>query len=429
MESPAVADWFEDNRRIFTEKFKNGTNRTRIQMIRFVNNFLHRAVRIDVINQETEDWIFGCEASETNGVSRYCNNAISLSNYTKKVPSELPDRVTVSLNLHELKAKNPMWTHILLLFKPTREPFQYSIDIHNPPDREILVPMPKWYSFSSVKLLDDTLLGSSHYQLNITGLDETHETLELTVTPKFCAKHRTVAKVCVPWSNGFDRFHHFDRNEKMVIWTPKSRPINYNTTVNPITVELLLDSDCRYTISIRQSMGDMVSKIVQQFSHWLFAHLVAILCLSLKHQISITPKGEKFRCGAFHKAVATCTPFFIITVSRLFFKFILMMKILPKPETLPTSLMVSIIIHGTAISLIVIFTALLWAGISFCGSIAHKLLFKVVHLPIPIISDAVVSIIEKFPASVAALLISLVYTSCGGVALIVACIVYFILVS
>lgn len=430
MELPDAAEWYEDNRRIFTEKYKNGINRTRIQMIRLFNNILHRAVRIDVINKETDEWIFGCEATETTGVARFCSNAVSLSNYTIKVPSELPDRMAVSLNLHDLKAKNPRWTHILLRFKPTREPFQFTVDIHNPADREMTVAMPKWYSFSTVNILDDTLMGSSHYQFNITGLDATHQALELIVTPKFCTKHKTIAKICVPWSSGFNRFHQFaDGNEKVTIWAPESRPINYNTSQNPIVVELMLDADCRYSISIRQSLGEMLAQIVQQFSHWLPAHLVAILCLSLKHQLSITPKGEKFRCGAFHKALATCTPFFIITVSRLFFKFILMMKVLPKPETLPTSLTVSILIHGSSISILVICTALLWGGISFCGSIAHKVLFRVVHLPIPIISDAVVSIIEKFPASVAALLISLVYASCGGIALVVACIVYFILMA
>lgn len=261
------------------------------------------------------------------------------------------------------------------------------------------------------------------------GLDETHQALELEIKPKFCTKHRTLAKTCVPWTIGFDRFHKFSDNEKLIIWTPKSRPVNYNTTQNPIAVELYLDSDCRYTISIRQSFSQMLARIVQQFSHWLPAHFVAVICLALKHQISVTPKGEDFKCGTFHKALATCTPFFIITVSRLFFKFILMMKIFPKPETLPTSLTVSIVIHGTALAIIFILTGFMWAGIMFCASIAHKLLFRVVHLPIPVISDAVISIIEKFPASVAALLVSLVYTSCGGIALVVGCIVYFIFVS
>ncbi|KAG5671431.1 hypothetical protein PVAND_001627 [Polypedilum vanderplanki] len=429
LESPIQAEWFEDNRRIFTEKFKNGINKTRIQMIRLIDNILHRAVKIDVINQETKDWVFGCEAAEITGMSRYCSNAVSLSNYTVMIPSELPDRVSLSLNLHELKLKNPKWTHVLLKFAPTREPFQFTIDIHNPSDREIKIAMPKWYSFGKINVLDDTLLGASHYQLQISGLEETHQALELILTPKHCTKHQTMAKVCVPWTKGFDRYHSFSDDDKMIIWTPESRPLNYNTTQNSLTVDLLLDSDCRYSIAIRQSLGQMLSKIVQQFSHWLPAHLVAILCLSLKHQLTVTPKGEKFKCGSFHKALATCTPFFVITVSRLFFKFILMLKILPKPETLPTSLTVSIIIHGAALAMLIILTGLMWAGITFFGSIAHKLLFKIVHLPIPIISDAVVSIIEKFPISVAAVLVSLVHASCGGIALVVACIVYFILLS
>lgn len=434
MESPENAEWFEDNRRIFTKKYKYGLNRTRIQMIRLFDHVLHRAARIDVINREFDEWIFGCEATETTGISRYCTNAILLSNYSKKIPSELGDRITVSLNLHKIKANNPKWTHILLRFSPSREPFQFTVDIHNPSDREINVQMPKWYLFTSVKIVEDTLMGSSHYQLNVIGLEETHQALEVIVTAKFCSKHRTISKISIPWAKGFIRYHPFTASEdnvddKLIIWTPKSRPLNYNTTKNPITVEFVLDSDCRYSIAIRQSFGEMMEKIVQQFSHWILAHIVSILCLTFKHQLTITPKGEKFRCGAFHKALYTCTPFFIITVSRLFFKFILMMNFLPKPEVLPTSLIVSILIHGASLAIVMIFTGLLWVNINICGNIAHHLLFKIVHLPIPVISDTVISIIEKFPISIAALLISLVYASCGGVALLVSCIVYFILVS
>lgn len=170
MESPNVADWYEDNRRIFTEKYKNGINKTRIQMIRLIDSILHRSLRVDVINQETDDWVFGCEANEVNGMSRYCSKAISLSNYTVKIPSELPDRVTLLLNLHDLKEKYPQWTHVLLKFAPTREPFQFSVDVHNPSDREIKVQMPKFYSFGTVKLLDDTLLGASYYKMEVTGV-------------------------------------------------------------------------------------------------------------------------------------------------------------------------------------------------------------------------------------------------------------------
>jgi hypothetical protein len=190
------------------------------------------------------------------------------------------------------------------------------VDIHNPADREKKVFMPKWYSFRSQKVIEDTVLGASHYQLNITGMEETHQSIQIVLSPKYCNKHRTVAKVCVPWANGFDFFHKFSNATQLFVSTPKPRPLNYNTSENPIVVNLLLDPSCRYEVEIQQSLGMTLSRIVQQFSHWLPAHLVAIIALSLKYQISLTPKNEPFKCGAFHKALSTCSPFFIITVTR-----------------------------------------------------------------------------------------------------------------
>ena len=297
IESPNEnTDWVEDNRKIFTEKFKTGINRTRIQMIRLVDNVLYHTVRVDVINQENDDWIFGCEAVEATGKSRFCSRAMPLSkDFISKIPSELPDRYHLHINLNELKKQNPKWTHVLLRFESTREPFQFTVDIHNPSDRQLKVIMPKWYSFSTVDILSDSLLGAIHYQLNITELDETHQALEIVATPKYCKKHQTLSRICVPWTDGFARFHLFSNDENLIVWTPKSRPLNYNTSANPIVVELLLDPSCRYSISVRQSFNQMLARIVQQFSHWLPAHLIAIICLSFKHQLSLTPNGEKFK--------------------------------------------------------------------------------------------------------------------------------------
>ena len=196
MESPDDADWFEDNRRIFTEKFKNGTSRTRIQMIRLTDDVLYHTLRAEVLNQETEEWIYGCEAVETTGKSRFCSHANLLSkNFVVKIPSEFPHREHLHLNLHEIKAKHPRWTHVLLKFAATREPFQFAVDIHNPSDRQLKVVMPKWYTFTTAKILEDTLLGATHIQLNVTGLDETHQALELIVEPKSCSKHRAAGSI------------------------------------------------------------------------------------------------------------------------------------------------------------------------------------------------------------------------------------------
>lgn len=56
-----------------------------------------------------------------------------------------------------------------------------------------------------------------------------------------------------------------------------------------------------------------LARIVQQYSHWLFAHFLAILFLAIKYQISLTPKNEKFKCSALYSALFKCSPFLIIT--------------------------------------------------------------------------------------------------------------------
>lgn len=60
------------------------------------------------------------------------------------------------------------------------------------------------------------------------------------------------------------------------------------------------------------------ARIVQQFSHWLPSHLVAVLLLAFKHQISLTPSKEIFKCGALYSALINCSSFFIITGMEYF---------------------------------------------------------------------------------------------------------------
>lgn len=87
-----IGDWVEDIRRVFSEKFKIGLNRTRVQMIRLhrspqhqVNASLnaHRTIveykyffsfqmlHIEAINIDSDDWVFGCSATEVDSVQRY----------------------------------------------------------------------------------------------------------------------------------------------------------------------------------------------------------------------------------------------------------------------------------------------------------------------------------------------------------------------
>lgn len=119
------------------------------------------------------------------------------------------------------------------------------------------------------------------------------------------------------------------------------------------------------------------ARIVLQFSHWIPAHLAAILLLSFRHQISLTPSNRViFKCGALHHALIRCSSFFIITASRLFVKAILWSKQLPDPDPIPNSIILSIIIHGSALALLYFLIGALWMGIALCGNFIHKILFK-----------------------------------------------------
>lgn len=46
---------------------------------------------------------------------------------------------------------------------------QFNVDIYNPDDRTISVQMPNWYSYNKEILIEDTLINSVTYQINITG--------------------------------------------------------------------------------------------------------------------------------------------------------------------------------------------------------------------------------------------------------------------
>lgn len=72
-----VGDWVEDSRRTFSEQFKYGLNRTRVQMIRLSDHDAHRFLSVEAINIDTDDWVFGCNALESDGRQRYWYDQIS----------------------------------------------------------------------------------------------------------------------------------------------------------------------------------------------------------------------------------------------------------------------------------------------------------------------------------------------------------------
>lgn len=102
-------------------------------------------------------------------------------------------------------------------------------------------------------------------------------------------------------------------------------------------------------------------------------------------------------------------------------------KTLPDPDQFKHSVVISVIIHGSALAALNLLTYGLWLSIALCGNVAHQFLFKLTQWPIS--AGIVLPAIQKFPITMGFVLVSMAYGSCGGLALICAVIMYFILLS
>lgn len=72
--------------------------------------------------------------------------------------------------------------------------------------------MPKWYSFAWSSALIETDARATSLRLLVSGLGESYQSLEVEVTPREdCerAVRQVTSKVCVPWTEGFERYQHF----------------------------------------------------------------------------------------------------------------------------------------------------------------------------------------------------------------------------
>lgn len=351
-----------------------------------------------------------------------------------KLPSLDGERYFVQLDLHKIKSKNPGWTHVLLRLLPTEKPVTLNVDVNEGADRHLQVTMPKWYSYSEKTILEDTILGSSVYTMEVHGVEGAHQSLSLDLRVKRCAQasYHAVAKVSVPWAEGHDRYHYFTSavlpRRPLELFVPTNKPTHLNGSEAALRVTLHLDPSCRYQVVVQNSFLNTMARIVQIYSVWLPAHLVVVLCLAFRHQLQVTPKGFEFKCLAVHKALTNCGPFFIVSAARLFVKMIMMVKVLPVPGEYNHSIMVSIVIHGSSIALLSLGVAALWAAMVFWGNVSYKVLFRIIRLPIPTL-NVWLPLIEKLPMAAAIGLISMALMTNGGLALICSCWVYFVLVS
>lgn len=135
-----------------------------------------------------------------------------MTHHVRKLPSKRYSRKILTLDLHKIQDDYPDWTHVVLVlaWKPTNEPLQINVDIHSAAERQLTYDMASWYSYRTQTLTESTMLGANNYRINFVGLDESYQAVQLHLNVE-CQqpKYHVVAKLCVPWTRGFERYHYF----------------------------------------------------------------------------------------------------------------------------------------------------------------------------------------------------------------------------
>lgn len=212
---------------------------------------------------------------------------------------------------------------------------------------------------------------------------------------------------------------------------PTDKPHGYNTTQHPVTVDYYMQTTCPLTVRVRNSFPRTAANIAHQFGHWLPAHLVAALFLGLKHQLSVTPKNEPFKCAPPAYSLRKSASFFIITASRVFVKMIQWTGVMPPLDDYEHSMVVSVLVHGAAVALVVLLIGAIGGVVGCGGGLLHRIGRRFGRSPMlrsgwP---EVVVGLMVKMPAALGTVLLGIVMSTCGGLALVLACVLHLMIVS
>nr|XP_016937172.1 GPI inositol-deacylase [Drosophila suzukii] len=431
----AAGNWHEERRLVINKYFTNGLKGTFFDLVGLLRQERYKKTAIEALNVDDEDWLFGCSALDNNKTAQlYCEKATSLMHLVQRLPNEDRDPRSIAiLDLHNLRKTYVQWTHVLVRLPPSTKRIGYNLDIYDPQERVTDIKMPRWYTMARLPIINETLQGTLHHRLRISEMVDPYQSIRVIVEPLQCisSEYRVTARICVPWAAGFERFQtlkSFDQKPQLYVNVPTLVPRHYNTTLNPVTLDLYLDPTCRYRISYEYSYSSALSRLVLEFYGWMPAHLVCVLLIVLRKQVETFHQVGTFRSLRPYVGYMQYTSLYVVTACRLLKKLIITSSMLPEPEPLDYSINVSIVIHCAAIALSLLATLGTWLALTLYGNAFYRLALRITRLSQPT-SNVMISIMTHLPITFGILTIATAVGTCSGVGLLLAFIFYFLMLS
>ncbi|KAH8420199.1 hypothetical protein KR009_007142 [Drosophila setifemur] len=431
----ASGSWHEEKRLVINKYFANGLKGTYFELISLQRQERFKKLAIEALNVDEDEWLFGCAAQEHNATGQlHCDKATSLMHLVQRLPNEDRDPRSIAvLDLHNLRRTYLQWTHVVVRLPPSSRRIGYNLDIYDPRERVTDIRMPRWYTMARLTLWNETLQGTLHHRLRIAELLDPYQSLRVVVEPLQCLnpEYRVTARLCVPWAAGFERFQTLksvDQKPQLYATVPTLVPRRYNTTVNPVTLDLYLDPICRYRISYEYSYSSALSRLILEFYGWLPAHLACVLLIVLRKQVVTFQTVGSFRSLRPYVGYLQYTSLLVVTACRLLKKLIITTRVLPEPEPLDYSINVSIVIHCAAIGLSLLATLATWLALTLYGNAFYRVALRITRLS-QASSNVMISIMTHLPITYGILTIATSLGTCSGVGLLLAFVFYFLMLS
>ncbi|CAG9093674.1 unnamed protein product [Plutella xylostella] len=443
----ADAFWYEDNRRVY-QIARPEITKTTYLMIRLVNYPQNRFVAIEGVNADDKDWLFGCNAQHVYGTHRYCKQATSLSELTRwaGAATDFGRRKLATVNLHDVKEKNPSWSHVVVRVSPTRRPIVLNVDINDLASRRITVDLPSDFSVSKQMIRHETEAGSLYYELILPGFNRVYQAFYLYVEPTpgcKASQYHASAEVHVPWAENHEYTHYFTQLKRspMKMRLFKSNP---NSTVGTddkdhVKITLLLDPQCTYTISIANSWYHRLAQLTRHYTPVLVPYVAAIVLLAARSNLQHLWKEGS--CLSMHSALMSdgVKPYYSLVYSR--FAVLGLMTIPTLTFLFESSSWKHLELRYFAKSLLVLpaymaalgmvnVVALAFLAIMVSSSqLAHRLLFRIVWRGGPNLAEKVASGLQKLPLLVSLILVMSAPLSCGAASLAAGAAFYAFMIS
>ncbi|XP_037939249.1 GPI inositol-deacylase isoform X2 [Teleopsis dalmanni] len=418
--------WHEDFKRVFQKRFKKAVKQNYNHMISLRKFETYQKLYIEINNFHDKHWLYGCTAQTLWNGKNVCESGFSIDQYVEKMPFKDKVRSMAILDLNNLRKTFLNWTHVVAHITSIDQPMNLNVDIYNSKERHFNIIMPRWYNFLKANIINETMQGSLYYKVYIQDLDESFQTLRVNIDPLSCSNsYNVITKICVPWAHGFIQYKTLSETTKgssIYISTPFDRPYKNNES---IVLEIFLDAACRYKISYQFSLDVTLSRIVLEFYHWLPSHIIAVFIIVLRNHIFLFEKKTLKHIRPY-SGIFQFSSIYVIPTCRILRKFLVQFEFLSIPKLTTSSLIVPFIIHATAIVISVAANGCVLLTLFLTGGFIHKIFFRVTDLQKT--KYAIFRpLLTSLPFTFIAFSIGVAVSTCSGIALIVASIVYFIL--